>query len=91
MSGFKNTEIEIQNKKIKFKGFKDEIVEAKINLLKLVGDKNKLLSEQVTLAKDIQWKYEISTGKWNDFSLESNHLIESAHLKKSYNVSLIIT
>lgn len=88
MNCFQNCNINIQNNEIEFHGLKEEVANAKITLSNLITEKNRTWSEQVRLSKDIQWKFEIKTNFWKEFSFDINSLIESAYLKKRPNVNI---
>ena len=83
----------MQNNSIKFHGLEKEIMKAKLEINNLITEKNKNWLKKreedmqaVYLSKNIQWKYEISTGKWAEFSIETNSQIEVAYSQKAPKV-----
>lgn len=88
---YRDCEISLENKTIKFHGYKDDVLNAKSEIVMLLNDKvntkNDEYEEQMHISKNVQWLFE-DDKEWKPFPLYLNSIIENAFEKKLSVVKL---
>ena len=93
LESFKNCRLIGKSNKLELYGWREEVVRAVVAISQLMNAKTKehftQLETQMKIAKNIQWQYEVTKGKWVEFPMYQNSLIEASYSKQESEVSFL--